>query len=161
MRDLTMKTNTPSRSLALWALIILQCLLGLGAALSGGLLILGPDGHLMQMPLSMLSRTPFSNFLVPAILLFTFIGLYPLAVAYCLFTQPGCSWPDRVNPFKTLHWAWAGSLAAGVAVLVWIGVQMVLLQAVAFLHILYIGWGLAIIILTLQPTVRADLRVRR
>jgi hypothetical protein len=152
-----MKDNTAHRPPVLWVLMILQFLLGFGAAVSGALLILGPDGHLLQMPLSMLGPTPFSNFLVPAILLFTFVGLFPLAVAYGLFAQPSWSWPDLVNPFKNMHWALAGSLAAGVAVLVWIGVQMLMLNAVAFLHILYIVWALAIIILTLHPQVRANL----
>jgi hypothetical protein len=157
MRDPVTPLHSHSRPIPVWLLISLQFLLGLGAVISGGLLILGPDGHLMQMPLAMLKTTPFSSFLLPAILLFTVIGLYPLAVAYCLFARPAWSWPHLINPFKTLHWAWAASLAVGVAVLIWIGVQMVMLQAVVFLHVLYIGWGLLIIVLTLHPKVRAHL----
>ena len=65
-----MKVDTTKRSMTVRNLIILQFLLGLGAAISGGLLILGPDGHLMQMPLLMLRTTPFSTFLLPGILLF-------------------------------------------------------------------------------------------
>ncbi|MBC8161160.1 MAG: hypothetical protein H7Z42_08060 [Roseiflexaceae bacterium] len=142
------------RTRIVWALIILQFLLGLGAALGGGLLVLAPDGHFLQMPLDMLRTTPFATFLLPGILLFTMVGLYPLAVAYSLFARPAWSWPDRINPFKTIEWAWAASLAAGVVVIVWICVQMILLGAVAFAHVLYLGWGIAIIVLTLAPTVR-------
>ena len=149
-----MNNDTPQRSLIVWVLIILQFLLGVGAAISGGFLILAPDGHLMQMPLDMLANTPFSNFLFPGILLFTFMGIYPLAVAYSLFARPLWSWPDRVNPFKNMYWAWTASLAAGVALLIWIVTQMVMLNAVAFLHTLYICWGITIIILTLYPSVR-------
>jgi hypothetical protein len=149
-----MKDTTMQRSLIMWVLIILQFLLGLGAAICGGLLILGPDGHFMQMPLDMLRDTPFASFLLPGILLFTCVGIYPLAVAYSLFARPAWSWPEAVNPFKNMYWAWAASLAAGVTLLIWIGVQMVMLHAVTFLHILYIGWGIAILMVTLYPSVR-------
>ena len=149
-----MKDDTTHRSLFVWGLIILQFLLGLGAAISGGLLILGPDGHLMQMPLEMLRPTPFTTFLLPGILLFTFVGIYPLAVAYSLFARPSWSWPDLVNPFKQMYWAWAASLAAGVVVITWIFAQMIMLGAVSFLHVLYLGWGIAIILLTLSPNAR-------
>ena len=156
-----MKNDTTHRSLIVWMLIILQFLLGLGAAISGGLLILAPDGHLMQMPLAMLSNTPFSAFLLPGILLFTFVGIYPLAVAYSLFAGPGWSWPDLVNPFKTMDWVWAASLAAGVIVIIWICVQMIMLGTVHFLHVLYLGWGGVILLLTLYPSVRRSYMRKR
>ena len=109
---------------------------------------------IMQMPLSMLRTTPFATFLLPGILLFIFVGIYPLAVAYSLFARPAWSWPNLINPFKTMYWAWAASLAAGVTVIIWICAQMVMLGAVAFAHVLYLGWGIAIILLTLDSTVR-------
>jgi len=149
-----MKVDTTKRSVTVRNLIILQFLLGLGAAISGGLLILGPDGHLMQMPLLMLRTTPFSTFLLPGILLFFFVGIYPLAVAYCLFARPSWSWPNLVNPIKQMYWAWAASLAAGVAVITWISVQMLMFGSVNVLHLLYLGWGVAIILLTLSPNAR-------
>lgn len=149
-----MKDDPGHRPRLVWVLIGLQFLLGLGAVISGGLLILAPDGAFMQMPLSMLRTTPFVTFLLPGILLFTFVGIYPLAVAYGLFARPAWSWPDVVNPFKTMDWPWAASLAAGVIVIVWICVQMVMLSAVSFLHVLYLGWGAVIILLTLDSAVR-------
>jgi hypothetical protein len=116
--------------------------------------MLAPDGRLMQMPLDMLRNTPFSTFLFPGILLFTFMGIYPLAVAYSLFTQPSWSWPDLVNPLKKIYWAWAASLSAGVVLIIWLCVQMIMLGEVDFMHVLYLVWGGVIIFLTLQPSVR-------
>ena len=149
-----MKDDITDRSLIAWVLIILQFLLGLGAAISGGFLILAPDGHIMGMPLDILKNTPFSTFLLPGILLFTFVGIYPLAVAYSLFARPSWSWPDSINPFKNMYWAWAASLAAGIILIIWICVQMIMLGTVHFLHVLYLGWGVAIILSTLYPSVR-------
>lgn len=121
---------------------------------SGGTLMAVPDGHLMQMPPTMLEHSPFSSFLIPGAILFTLLGIYPLAVAYSLWKRPGWRWPDLLNPFKGTHWSWAGSLAAGVIVVIWIVVEVIMLRSFVFLQILYLGWGIALILLTLVPEVR-------
>ena len=140
-------------------LILLQVFLGLGALVSGAMLMAFPDGSLMHMPLSMLEYSPFPNFFIPGMLLFTFVGLYPLAVAYSLWKRPAWRWPDVINPFKGYHWGWAGSLAAGVAVIVWILVEVALLRSISLLHYLYLGWGAVILIVTLLPGVHRSFKV--
>ena len=137
-----------------WVLIVLHVLLGVGAVVSGGVLMAAPDGHLMQMPLSMLEHSPFANFLIPGAILFTLLGVYPLCVAYGLWKRPGWRWPDAINPFKGIHWSWAGSLAAGVIVAIWIVVEVIMLRSLVFLQILYLVWGIVLIVLTLLPEVR-------
>jgi hypothetical protein len=141
-------------SFIVWLLIVLQFLLGLSAAVSGALMIAAPNGSLFQMPLSMLENSPFSNFLIPGIILFTLLGVYPLAVAYSLWRKPAWRWPEALNPAKQMHWSWAGSLAAGVIVLIWITVQLLMIRSVSFLHPFYFIWGLLLILLTLTPGVR-------
>lgn len=149
-----MKNPMNYRPLVVWLLIVLQFLLGFGAFVSGGMLVAVPDGSLMQMPLSMLQYSPFSNFLIPGIILLLLLGLYPLAIAYALWRQPAWRLPELLNPFKRLHWSWAASLSAGVIVLIWITMQVFLLRSVAFLHVLYFIWGWALIVLSLTPGVR-------
>ena len=149
-----MSDRTNSRPFIVFVLILLQILLGLGALGGGGALILGPDGHIIQMPLSILDHAPFSNFLIPGILLFAFVGIFPMAVAYSLWQQPAWQWPDALNPFKGLHWSWAGSLAAGVIIIIWIIVQVLMIQSAGILHYIYLGWGALLVGLTLLPNVR-------
>jgi hypothetical protein len=149
-----MKNAMDHRPLVVWLLIILQFLLGFGAFVSGGLLVAAPDGSVMHMPLSMLQYSPFSNFLIPGSILTLLLGLYPLVITYALWQQPAWRWPDILNPFKLMHWSWAASLSAGVIVLIWILVEALMLRSVAFLHILYFVWGLALIVLSLLPGVR-------
>ncbi len=149
-----MKEGSERRQAVVRALVVLHVLLGVGAVISGGLLMAAPDGHLMQMPVSMLDHSPFSNFAIPGLILFTLLGIYPLCVAYGLWKRPGWRWPDAINPFKGIHWSWAASLAAGVIVVIWIVVEVIMLRAFEFLHALYLGWGIVLIVLTLLPVVR-------
>ena len=57
----------------------------------------------MQMPASILKYFPFSNFLIPGIILSTLLGVYPLAVAYCLWQKPAWRWHEAINPFVRLY----------------------------------------------------------
>lgn len=59
-----------------------------------------------------------------------------------------------LNPFRRMHWSWAASLAAGVILLIWITIQVLMLRSVVGLHVLYFAWGWALIGLTLAPAVR-------
>jgi hypothetical protein len=136
-----------------WLLIFMQIFLSIGALFGGGAFILAPDGHLIQMPFSHLRNSPFSSFLIPGILLFTFLGIYPLLVAYGLWKRPSWHWPDVIYPFKHIHWSWAGSLAAGVMVIVWITVQ-ILWVPFGLVHITYLVYGTVLFGITLLPKVR-------
>ena len=137
-----------------WLLIVLQFFLALGALGGGGALLAAPDGSWLKMPMSMLKYSPFPDFLIPAAILFIFLGIYPVAVAYSLWKRPNWRWPDFLNPFKGMHWSWAGSLAAGMMLIIWITVEVLMLRSIAFLHVLYFGLGVAIVVMTLVPKVR-------
>ena len=65
------------------ALLALLALLGLGTLGGGGVLVVSSSGKLMGMPLSMLAGSPFQDFLVPGLVLFTVLGLAP-----CLLVGP-------------------------------------------------------------------------
>ncbi len=136
-----------------WILIFLLLFLGLNALVAGGTFIIAPDGHLIQMPMSNLENSPFTNFRIPGILLCVFIGIYPIMVAYSLWKRPSWKWPNVLNPFKRIHWCWAGSLAAGMALIVWIVVQIQWIQF-GLLHLICLIWGGLIVAITLLPTVR-------
>jgi len=64
--------------------------------------------------------------------------------------------PGKNRPLLCQHWVWAASLAAGVIVIVWICVEMFMLSSVQFLHVLYLGWGGVIILLTRSSPVRRN-----
>jgi hypothetical protein len=135
-------TYDPAPPFPVTLLILLQLLLAVGALAGGGALVLGPDGHLIEMPFSQLKYSPFSGFLIPGALLFAFLGLYPLAVGYGLWKRPNRRWANVLNPFKRTHWEWVASLVAGVILIIWITVQVILIRQVAALHLIYLAGAL-------------------
>jgi hypothetical protein len=135
-------------------LIVLLFFLGMGGIISGALLFAAPDGHLVGFSSAMLEGSPFSNYLIPGVILFLFVGVYQIFVGYSMLTHPGWHWPNKINPSRGYHWAWAASWAAGVIQLIWIAVETALLGYVSALQPIIVAWGIVLIVLTLLPSVR-------
>jgi len=74
----------PRNRRIVWLLIALLAFVGVNATVAGAAFVVAPDGHLIRMPLSQLTRSPFADFRVPGLLLFVSIGLYPIFAAYGL-----------------------------------------------------------------------------
>jgi hypothetical protein len=143
----------------IYILGLLLLLLGIGGFISGAALMLAPDGSLMSMPLSVMDGSPFTNFFIPGLILYVFIGVYPLGIAFGIAKQPTWNWPNAINPFKQYHWSWAGSLAAGVIVLIWLSVEL-LWVPFSTLHEIYYIWAGVILLLTLLPQTRKYLKIK-
>ena len=92
--------------------MVLEIFLGVGALFGGIQFILAPDGHLLGVPLRMLAGTPFHSFLVPGLLLFTFVGVGPM-VAAAITARRGAIGP-------------LAALAVGLTLMGWITVEMVI-----------------------------------
>ena len=87
---------------------------GIGALYGGWSLMAYPDGSNLQMPIEWLERTPFSDFLIPGIILFIANGLCSIFVfAMLLFNHKKASWLV---------------MAQGVILMGWIVVQILLVQ---------------------------------
>ncbi len=117
-------------------LLVLVSFIAITATISGLLMIAGPDGAVFNLPTSILRDTPFNNFLVPGIILTTLVGGVNLVAVITNLL----SGPTRYN------WAMAG----GAMICGWIIVQLILLQAALWLHFLYLGTGLLIILIGYQ-----------
>ena len=117
-------------------LFILVSFLAVTAMLSGLFMISNPDGGVMNLPLSLLDGAPFKNFLIPGILLTTIVGAVNLLAVFYNMQR-------HVNRY---NWAMAG----GFMISGWIVVQMILIDAARWLHFLYLGIGILIILLAYQ-----------
>lgn len=127
----------------LMALILFQ---GLSGVFGGGALILDPSGSLLQMPISMLESSPFETFLVPGIILFLVLGIFPLIVFSGLW--------------RRTSWAWSGALLVSIALILWISVEIALVgyHSDPPLQFIYGTLGLFLLVLTLFPPVRYTIK---
>lgn len=135
-------------------LLVLLFFLGLGAIFGGGVFIISPSGELFGMPLSLLHNSPFKNFLIPGIILFSVLGLAPVAVAISLIKRPANKFAEFFNFYKDMHWAWTFSIYIAFTLIIGIQVQMMFLKAINWLHTFYMLLAVAIIFIALLPAVR-------
>lgn len=89
----------------------------------------------MQMPLELLQNSPFQDYLIPGLILFTVLGIGSIAAAIVSI---------RRTPHYSLWIIVLGVLMAG-----WILVQILMLQTLHGLHYLYGGTGWALLLLGL------------
>ena len=136
-------------------LIFLLAFLGVSAIGGGGALIISPSGKLLGgLPLSILERSPFNNFLVPGIILFVVLGLFPCLLVFALLTKPTSQLAERINFFKDMHWSWSFSIYLAFALIIWIQVETIYVQGVGWLQTFYMFFAIPLIFVALLPQVR-------
>jgi hypothetical protein len=101
------------RPVAVWSLLVLLLLQGIGGVAGGLALSVKPDGSVMQMPVSYLDGSPFSDYLAPGLILLLVLGVLPLAAAAGL-------WLGR-------RWAWYAAVAVGGGLMIWILVEITII----------------------------------
>lgn len=112
----------------------LHWFVGIGAIAGGLAAIINPVEPL-AVTVEVLKNSPFSNFFIPGIILFTIIGLGNIASALMF-------------RFKLKHQGYI-SIIFSWALLIWIIVQCIMLNLVNFLHIIFFIIGLLEAILSM------------
>jgi hypothetical protein len=134
----------PRIQLAGWIAIGGLVILGLGAIAGGAALIAAPDGSLMQFETSILAGSPFGDFLVPGLILGGFFGVGSLLVAVAGIRRAALA------PFF--------AFAIGCGQMIWIAVQVAIIDELSFLHPTMFAIGFVIAAASLVwgwPTLRA------
>lgn len=102
----------------------------------GMMLVIEPDGSVLQMSLAVLSSTPFYSFLIPGVVLSVFVGgVNAIALVMCLFKKP-------------FQYRWA--MAGGVILILWILAQLSMISGFHWLQLLYLGIGVLTILTAYQ-----------
>jgi hypothetical protein len=135
-------------------LIILLGFLSIGALLGGIALIIHPDGSLLQMPVKLLVNSPFRSFLIPGIILLLTFGIFPAFVVYGLINKPENRFLNSLNLLNDYHFAWTFSVYTGIALIIWINIQTLILNSVGILHTIYSSLGILIICVAFLPQTR-------
>ena len=133
----------------------LMVFLGISAVGGGGALIISPSGKLLGgLPLSIIAKSPFTDFLFPGIILFFALGIFPCWIVFALIKKPENKWAESLNFFKDLHWAWSFSIYIAFALIIWIQVETIFIQGVGWLQTFYMLFAIPMIFVALLPQVR-------
>lgn len=76
------RRTTPSYLLA-----AMHGLIGIGAVAGGLMLMIDPSGKMLNIPASLLEKSPFTHFLIPGMILFLMLGVLPLLICLCSLTS--------------------------------------------------------------------------
>ncbi|MGK7368592.1 MAG: hypothetical protein ACNS64_00150 [Candidatus Halalkalibacterium sp. M3_1C_030] len=139
-------TNDKKAPAGFYFLIILILFQGLSGIWGGTMLVLDPSGSLLQLPLQLLSDSPFQDYLIPGLILLILLGILPLVIVYALW--------------KKVSWSVSGAFLIGIMLVVWIGVQILIVgyQDNPPLQALYGSVGILILITLNASSVMQYLR---
>jgi hypothetical protein len=135
-------------------LYLLLVLLSAGAMGGGTVMILSPSGEWIGMSISMLGNAPFQSYLVPGLVLFSLLGMGSAGLVYALVRRPECKICTRLSFHRGMHWSWNFCIYLGFALMIWIQIQMAILQTVYWLQTFFAFYGMLIVILLLLPEIR-------
>lgn len=138
-----MKRKRPALVKLLIACIIFQGISGLFGGLG---LIIDPTGESLNIPRSWLEGSPFTNYLIPGLILFLLLGILPIYIA--------------TGFLGNRFFYWRLSLILGILLLIWIVVEIIIIgyQPNPPLQLVYGILGVLIVALSLQPKVKNHFR---
>ena len=141
------------RPLAVWPLLGLLLLLGLGGLYGGIAMLTDPTGGSLQLT-EVLPLLPVSNYTLPGLFLLVVMGLAPLLLGYGLLARPTWKLFQTLSRWSGRHWAWTGTLALGVTLALWLIVQALLIGFAWAIQYITAVNGFLILLLVLTPGLR-------
>ena len=135
-----MTGERPRRPAALWGLIVVLIFQALGGLAGGIALVAAPDDSVVKMPVSSLEGSPFSDYLVPGLILLLVLGVVPLVAAIVLLLR------RRVG--------WFPAFAVGCGLIIWLVVEITIVPF-SWLQPAYGVVAAALVILALVKPVRS------
>ena len=135
-------------------LVVSLVFLGIGALPAGLMFVLDPSGGSLGMSSEWLADSPFRTFLIPGLFLASVLGLWSLVVAFGLARQPDWRILGALTSWSNHQWSWTLALLQGVVLILWIGIQVMIIGLITWLQPAYFVFGWLIVALTLVPSVR-------
>lgn len=133
----------PIRPITLRLYILGAISLGFSALYGGVMLMLERANDPPGMPMEWLDDTPFTDYFVPGVTLFSVFGVGSFVTIF--------------GVIRRRSWGWVAAVSLGFSQVGWIFVEMFFLRTVNVLHIVYGGLGAALGLLALSPSFRAYL----
>jgi hypothetical protein len=118
--------------------------LGLGALAGGIALVAEPDGSIMHFDVALLAGSPFADYVIPGLILGGLFGVGSFVAAGLGLAH------NRFAPFL--------AFAIGCGQMIWIVIELAIIEELSILHPLFFGVGLAIALTAVPwgwPTLQA------
>jgi hypothetical protein len=115
------------------ALFVLHSLMGIGGLAGGGACLLNSENP-AGAPLELLKNSPFKNFLIPGIILFTLVGIGNVSAAVLVL-------------FHLKYQAYISGIL-GCILVGWIVVQCIMIKQINFMHVASFTIGLTLVVLS-------------
>ena len=147
------------RPFLLYLLVFFLCFLAFGGLFGGIMFLDDPSGKSMAMD-TVLPLLPVSSYLLPGLFLITVMGLFPIFLAYGLIARPDWTWAVKLTGWSQHHWAWTGSIAAALILLIWLGIQALLIGFRWPIQFITLGNALLILVTALTPAVQRFLKTK-
>lgn len=129
--------------------------LAISASGGGIMLFISPTGEMLGLPLSEFKNIPFNSYIIPGIILFTFLGTLPSLLVFALLKQPKCKLAEHINIFRDMHWSWSFSIYVAFFLIGWIHIELIFMQGkVQWLQTFYLFYAVLIIAVALLPQLR-------
>jgi hypothetical protein len=117
-------------------LFIILSFVGLTSFVSGLLMMSVPDGSILNLPISILSNTPFKDFKFPGLLLFVFVGCVSMIAVFY----------NMVLSTKRFNWA----IISGIMIFIWMFLQFLFLKEYLLIELIYGVCGIFIITISIH-----------
>jgi uncharacterized BrkB/YihY/UPF0761 family membrane protein len=109
----SMNPGNNAVSINRYILLVLLIAQGLSGVVGGIFFIIDPSGNLINIPIEWLNGSPFNNYLIPGIILFIILGLFPLFV--------------MLQVWKRSIWSKYTPLSIGIALIIWIIAEIIII----------------------------------
>jgi len=132
-------------------------LIAVGGLVTGPLLIADPSGAVIGARVSWLEGTPLHDWVPVGWFLLVVMGVVPSLIAVGVVTR--FAWPlaERLDPSRGEHWSWTAMQLMGGGLLVWIALQLALIDLHGGPQPLFALLGVALLTLPRLRSVRGYL----
>jgi hypothetical protein len=148
------KPAPEDRPHALWPLLAMMGILSIGGFIGGISFVADPTGDGIGAHLSWLDQTPVSDFLLPGLFLLVVYGLVPLLLMCGLVWRFSPGFLRRVNGRIGYQWSWAGTIAVGSVLMIWIVYELTVLPERMVLQPILLAVGALMVAIPLLPPIR-------
>jgi hypothetical protein len=141
------------RPISLWLLVFLLIFLALGGFYGGISMLMDPSGRALQMD-GVLLLLPVPNYILPGLFLISVMGLFPLLLTYGVLWHPHWNWADSLSAWSRYYWAWTGSIAVGLILIIWLTIQGYIIGFQWPIQYVTLINGILIVVVAIIPNIR-------